>query len=165
MTQMGTMGGPAGPGWWQASDGNWYPPHQQPGMPVTGVPYMAAAGTNGLAVASLVLSLLWLFWIGSLLAVIFGFIAMSQINKSGGRQGGRGLAIAGTILGGIGLLTLAGGAVVAATADPTPSYEPFDSYDYDDEGIDPYDYDDEGINSDPYDGWCNEDRYMQDPDC
>ena len=23
---------PPGPGWWKASDGNWYPPDQQPGV-------------------------------------------------------------------------------------------------------------------------------------
>jgi hypothetical protein len=49
--------------------------------------------TNGFAIASFVLSLLC----GSLLAVIFGHIALSQINKRGG--GGRGFAIAGLIIG------------------------------------------------------------------
>ena len=29
---MSGFGGPQ-PGWWQASDGNWYPPHLQPGLP------------------------------------------------------------------------------------------------------------------------------------
>lgn len=65
-----------------------------------------AAKTNGLAVASLVLGIVWIYWIGSVLAVIFGAVAMSQIEKSGGTQGGRGLATAGLVLGlvGVGIL-------------------------------------------------------------
>jgi hypothetical protein len=66
------------------------------------------AATNGLAVASLVLGILWMFWIGSILAVIFGYIGKGQIDRSGGTQSGRGLAIAGITLGwvGIGILAL-----------------------------------------------------------
>jgi hypothetical protein len=60
--------------------------------------------TNGLAVASLVLGILWVFWIGSILALIFGYVARKQIMER--NQGGAGLAIAGIVLGwvGIGLL-------------------------------------------------------------
>ena len=39
-------------------------------------------GTNGLAIASLVLGILWIWWIGSLLALVFGFIAKRQIDNS-----------------------------------------------------------------------------------
>jgi len=53
----------------------------------------AAVGTNGLAIASLITGLLGL----NVLAIIFGFIALSQIKKTG--QGGRGMAIAGIIIG------------------------------------------------------------------
>jgi hypothetical protein len=68
-------------------------------------PYAAgvAQTTNGLAVASLVLGILWLFWLGSLLALIFGYIGKSQIDQSGGAQGGKGLAIAGIVLGWVGV--------------------------------------------------------------
>jgi hypothetical protein len=66
-----------------------------------------ALKTNGLAVASLVLGLLWLFWLGSLLAVIFGFVSLLQIERSNGTQRGRGMAIAGIILGCIGLAVFA----------------------------------------------------------
>ncbi|MGH2749387.1 MAG: DUF4190 domain-containing protein [Actinomycetota bacterium] len=59
--------------------------------------------TNGLAVASLVLGILWLGWLGSLLALIFGYAAKGQIDRSNGAQGGRGLAIAGIVLGWIGV--------------------------------------------------------------
>ena len=62
----------------------------------------AKPGYNGLAIASLVLGILWLFGFGSLLALIFGLVALGQINKTG--QEGKGLAIAGSILGAIGVL-------------------------------------------------------------
>src|SRR5688572_14502250 len=38
-------------------------------------PYQAPPATNGLAIASLVLGILWLWWIGSILALVFGYIA------------------------------------------------------------------------------------------
>lgn len=62
--------------------------------------------TNGFAVASLVLGILWLFWVGSILALVFGYIAKSQVDGAGGAQGGRGLAIAGIVLGWVGVGTL-----------------------------------------------------------
>jgi hypothetical protein len=63
----------------------------------------AVAKTNGFAVASMVLGIVWMYWIGSILAVIFGFVALKQIKDSGGTQGGRGMAIAGLVLGWIGV--------------------------------------------------------------
>ncbi len=62
--------------------------------------------TNGLSVASLVLGIVWVFGIGSILAVIFGFVGRKQIKDSGGRQTGEGLALAGIILGFLGVLGL-----------------------------------------------------------
>jgi VIT1/CCC1 family predicted Fe2+/Mn2+ transporter len=59
---------------------------------------MAAPTTNGKAIASLVLSLLGL----SLLGVIFGHIARSEIRRSNGSQSGDGLALAGLIIGWVG---------------------------------------------------------------
>lgn len=67
---------------------------------------MQGGGTNGLAVTSLILGILWICWLGSVLAVIFGHVALSQIKKSGNVQQGRGLAIAGLILGYIGVAWL-----------------------------------------------------------
>jgi uncharacterized protein DUF1707/uncharacterized protein DUF4190 len=87
------------------------PPPPPPPVPV-GPPYaayqpvLAYPTTNGLAVASLVAGFLWLGWVGSILAVIFGHIALGQINRSGGREGGSGLAIAGLVLGYMGVATL-----------------------------------------------------------
>src|SRR5919202_6155 len=55
--------------------------------------------TNVLAIASLLMGLLWMGWVGSVLAVVFGHAALRQIARAGGRQSGRGLAIAGLALG------------------------------------------------------------------
>lgn len=62
--------------------------------------------TNGLAIASLVLGVLWLYWIGSILALILGYVARGQIRRSNGAQVGDGIAIAGIVLGWIGLAVL-----------------------------------------------------------
>lgn len=56
-----------------------------------------------MAIASMVLGILWLWWIGSILALIFGYVGKNQIDQSGGRQDGRGMAIAGIVLGWIGI--------------------------------------------------------------
>jgi Domain of unknown function (DUF4190)/Domain of unknown function (DUF1707) len=77
-----------------------------PSAPVAPTFVRPAARTNGFAVASFVLGLLWMWWLGSALAVVFGHVALSQIRRSGGAQGGRGLAIAGLSLGYFGALTL-----------------------------------------------------------
>jgi hypothetical protein len=87
------------------------PGYQQPyGQPGYGPYPPVAAGprTNGLAVASMVLGILWLYWIGSILALIFGYVAKSQIDESGGTQSGGGMALAGIVLGwvGVGFLLL-----------------------------------------------------------
>jgi Domain of unknown function (DUF4190) len=57
-------------------------------------------GTNGYAIASLVLGIIGMV-IGSILAVVFGHMALGQIRRSS--QGGRGLAIAGLVLGYLGI--------------------------------------------------------------
>ena len=83
------------------------PPPVPAPMPVPYyTPQVTYPTTNGLAVASLVAGFLWLGWFGSILAVIFGHIAIGQINRSGGREGGTGLAIAGLVLGYMGVATL-----------------------------------------------------------
>jgi hypothetical protein len=73
-----------------------------------------------MAVASLVLGLVWIYWIGSILAVIFGHIALNE-TKRDPRVGGRGLAIAGLVLGYIGLGIIAIIALVALVASVSPS--------------------------------------------
>ena len=63
--------------------------------------------TNGSAIASLVLSILGLFGIGSLLGIIFGHRARQEIRASGGYQGGDGLATAGIVIGWVTLVLFA----------------------------------------------------------
>jgi prepilin-type processing-associated H-X9-DG protein len=58
----------------------------------------AAPKTSGLAIASLVCSLLGCTGIGAVAGLILGFVALSQIKKSAGKMTGRGLAIAGVII-------------------------------------------------------------------
>ena len=46
-------------------------------------------------------------WFGSVLGVVFGHVALRQIRAGGGAQRGRGLAIAGLVLGYLGLAVFA----------------------------------------------------------
>lgn len=78
----------------------WYPP---PGHVI----YAPGPRTNGFAIASLVLGIVWIYWVGSILALVFGYIAKRQIDRSNGAESGRGLAIAGIVLGWIGIGVLA----------------------------------------------------------
>ena len=55
--------------------------------------------TNGMAIA-LVVSLVCCGPLG----MIFGFVALSQINNSGGRYNGKGMAIAGIVIGIVGMV-------------------------------------------------------------
>ena len=66
------------------------------------------AKNNGFAVVALSMGIIWYFWIGSILALIFGYIAKRQIDASQGQQKGRGFAVAGIVLGwvGVGILAL-----------------------------------------------------------
>jgi Domain of unknown function (DUF4190) len=76
-----------------------------PPMPqVTYVQQMQTQTTNGLAIASMVLGIVWVWWIGSILALIFGLVARRQIKERG--QKGDGMAIAGIVLGCVGAATL-----------------------------------------------------------
>lgn len=90
-----------------------YPPVAQgyPGMPpmpgMMPMGYAPVPKTNGLAIASLVCSLLGLATCAatSILGVIFGHLAKSQIKQSG--EEGEGMALAGMIVGYIGLAIFA----------------------------------------------------------
>jgi hypothetical protein len=129
--------GPA-PGWWLASDGNWYPPDQRPAAPPPparggyGPPgaYGQAVGygygygvapvrsTNGAAVAALVLGCVqFAVWIlATIPAIICGHVALSQIKRTG--QEGRGMAIAGLVLGYLGLAVFVAFVVLVLVAAP-----------------------------------------------
>lgn len=119
-----------GPGWWQASDGKWYPPEQAApaapaapwgSAPPAGMPYgnpaYQAPSTNGMAIAALVCGIASLgvgfitCGIGSVAAipaVILGHMSRKQIRESNGTQQGDGMALAGLITGyiGVGVLVL-----------------------------------------------------------
>ena len=73
---------------------------QQPQWGQYGQP-PASRTTNGMAIASMVLGILWIYWIGSVLALVFGYIAKSQIKAR--NEGGGGMATAGIVLGWIGV--------------------------------------------------------------
>ena len=57
-----------------------------------------------MAVASLVLGILWFGGVGAVLAIIFGAVARRSIRESNGTESGEGLATAGLILGIIGVV-------------------------------------------------------------
>jgi len=71
--------------------------------PYPGQPYQsqaAAQSTSGMAVASLVVSLVAILFIPiGIVGLILGIVAKNQIRASGGRLGGSGMAIAGIIIG------------------------------------------------------------------
>jgi hypothetical protein len=85
-----------------------YPPPGGSPPPGYGYAPPVAVGTNGFAVASLVCSLAttMLCGVGSILGIVFGHVARRQIKRSGER--GSGLALAGLILGYIGIAAAVG---------------------------------------------------------
>ena len=79
---------------------------------------VAAEKTSGLAIASLIFVVLFLFFPLPLVAIVLGHVSLSQIKKSAGRLGGRGLAIAGLVLGYLGIAMIPLILIVAAIAIP-----------------------------------------------
>jgi hypothetical protein len=82
-------------------------------------PASPESSTNGYAIAALVMGILGvscLPLIGSLVALPLGHVGLAHIRRSGGRQNGRGLAVAGLVLGylvvGFALVVLAGNLVL-----------------------------------------------------
>lgn len=110
------------PGGQSPPAGQWAPP---PGSPLPG--YGPPQSTNGLAIASMVLGILWIYWIGSILALIFGYIAKNQIKQR--NEAGGGMATAGIVLGWVGigfLVILVVIGVVVALAAPGTDVGRFD---------------------------------------
>ena len=127
-----------------------------PGYTPGGFPSAPPPGskaTNGLAVASLIcgilgLVLFWACFVGlvlAIVAVVLGVMGRSKSRQLPG-ESGSGMALAGMITGGIGVALGVLMVVLLFVGDST---------------VDDYD----GVNSDPSDGVCNEDRWLQDPDC
>jgi len=92
------------------------PPGYQPygGQPVQ-------QGNSGMAIAAMVLSLVglipcfWVFQLPGLLGLIFGFVGLGQTKDD--RRRGRGMAIAGIVVGGI-LVLLCAVVWIAIAVDP-----------------------------------------------
>lgn len=153
--------GQPGPGWWKASDGRWYPPESAPGQapPPPGQAWgtvYAPPVKNSLATASMALgvcSMVGFFTFGlgvilGLLAVVLGVLGMRRARELPGEpllgraRAGVVMGILGSLIGGLFFVL-----IVAAIGDAVDDL-PFDE-----------------INTDPPDGFCDEDRFWQDPDC
>jgi hypothetical protein len=65
-----------------------------------------ARRVNPLAITSIVVGVLWMWWLGSFAAVVMGHVALRQIARSGGTQTGRAAALAGLGIGYFGLTVL-----------------------------------------------------------
>ena len=122
-TQAPTQdGGSTAPQWGQPQAGQ-QPPGQPQGQQAwggtpaqqtwgqQGYAQPAAGGTNGMAIASLVVAIVSFFLafivigaLGGVVAVVLGIVAMKRVKESGGTQGGRGLAISGIVVGGLSIL-------------------------------------------------------------
>jgi type IV pilus assembly protein PilA len=88
-------------------------------QPSAGAPEsLAPEKTSSLAIASLIFGILFIFFPLSIPAIVFGHIALSQIKKSSGRLGGRGMAIAGLVLGYLGIAMIPLILIIAAIAIP-----------------------------------------------
>lgn len=114
---------PDGKWWWNGAE--WVPADQQPGFYAPPVPtqpqgYVVTpatppSGTDGLAIASLVLSLVWLGGLGSVGGIVTGHLSRSKAKREGRQPSG--LALAGLILGYVGAAFMAL-AILAAIAIP-----------------------------------------------
>lgn len=109
---------PQGPGWWQASDGKWYPPSAPPAYapPAYGLP---TATTPGKVTASLVLAILSFFACPVVLAVIALILANSasqEIAASGGRLEGESTLKTARIVAWVNIGLFVGGAILAVVS-------------------------------------------------
>jgi len=74
--------------------------------------------TSGKAIFSLVCGVLSLFLPFAIVAVIFGYLSLSEIRKSAGRLAGKGLAIAGIVLGYMGAAATVVLVIIAVVSMP-----------------------------------------------
>ncbi len=97
------------------------PPPQYPQFGYTyGAPPVIVK-TNGLAIASMVSGIAGIFlcilFVPSILAVVFGHVGLTQIKRSAGRERGKGMAIAGLVLGYLGVVAAIVWIIVVANTD------------------------------------------------
>lgn len=67
------------------------------------LPLVPQERTSGKAIASLISGIFFFLFPAAILAIIFGHISLSEIRASAGRIGGKGIAVAGLVLGYLGL--------------------------------------------------------------
>ena len=77
----------------------------------------APAATSGKAIVSLVTGIIGIFPV-CVVAIIYGHLALSEIKKSAGRLSGRGMAIAGLVLGYLGIVLIPVYLIILAIAIP-----------------------------------------------
>ena len=86
-------------GWGGPAPGTIYPGRVAPAYQGA-----TATQTSGLAIASLVTGLFFWCWvIPGIVSIILGHLALESIENSGGAKRGRGMAIAGIVLGWVGV--------------------------------------------------------------
>jgi len=81
-------------------------------------PLAPATETSGKAIVSLISGLFFFVFPFAVLAIIFGHLSLSEIRKSAGRLKGDGVAIAGLVLGYVGIAAIPVILIVAAIAIP-----------------------------------------------
>ena len=87
-------------------------------QPLPGPPPMGPAQNSGKAIASLICGLLGWIFPAAVAAIILGHVSLSEIGRSAGRLKGRGMAIAGLVMGYAGLFFIPFILIVAAIAIP-----------------------------------------------
>ena len=92
-------------------------PHSYGAASSTG-PAPGIAPTSGKAIGSLICGLFFIILPAGLAAIILGHLALSEIKKSAGRIKGEGLAIAGLVLGYMGIAFIPIALIIAAIAIP-----------------------------------------------
>ena len=87
-------------GWGGPAPGSIYPG----GAAAPAYPGATGTQTSGLAIASLVTGLFFWCWvIPGIVSIVLGHLALESIENSGGAKRGRGMAIAGIVLGWVGI--------------------------------------------------------------
>ena len=89
-----------------------------PVSPAIPVAYTGPQETSGKAIGSLLCGLFFFFFPVTIVAIILGHLSLSDIKKSAGRLKGQGLAIAGLVLGYMGVLFIPFILIIAAIAIP-----------------------------------------------
>jgi type IV pilus assembly protein PilA len=83
-----------------------------------GAPYVGPTQTSGKAIGSLICGILFFFFPSAVVAIILGHLSLSDIRKERGRLTGHGLAIAGLVLGYMGVAAIPMVLIIAAIAIP-----------------------------------------------